>query len=139
MFACYHCGNNNHLKHKSQQIVLFSGLFQFKSTLTVLNVFDFITVPLIIKRCLLHSLKQSKLPLSLAIMLNRLTAVTVGAGNWPALTEIPPEPCNQATRQLWGPKGAHLLFSSYQGIICLLYLSLSLLSHSQFSSKVLGE
>lgn len=97
-------------------VVQWSILVQEGAVLPVLNL---IAASFIITGCLLSVLKQSKLPLSLAIMLNRVTAATVRTGNWPALIEMPPEACNQATGQLWGPWGGTSPDSKGLHIYCL--------------------
>lgn len=79
-----------------------------------------------------YTLEQRKLPLSLAIMLNRLTAVTVRKGSWPTPIEMPAEACNQATGQLWGPRGVHLQTASrYISTLSSSFL----LIHSYFCSR----
>lgn len=84
-------------------VVQWSVSAQGYITVTFFLILNLIAASFISTGSLLRISKQRKLPLSLAIMLNRLTAVTVRTGNWPALTEMPPEACNQATGQLWGP------------------------------------
>lgn len=81
-------------------------------------------------------LSGKKLPLSLAIMLNRLTAATVRTGNWPARIEMPPEACNQATGQLWGSWGVY--FQTTRDYMFTLSFSF-LVSHSHFHSCMMGE
>lgn len=96
-----------------------------------ISVLNLIAASFISTGCLLSISKRRKLPLSLVIMLNRMTAATVRTGNWPALTEMPPEACNQATGQLWGPWGVH--FQAARDYIFTLSFSF-LLFHSHFHS-----